>query len=608
MATSYREHEIEGTENLIWSSIKDQAGGWKQAVRELVQNGVDEHVVAEVDEAVEVTYSPFYTRVRDYGRGRNLKDPESGDIDLLTNMGETDKDSNDEVIGEFGHGKGVAWSIGVVRITSGRMCLIFNIRDWGLEPRAYPVPEEHAVDGMEVMIYHWDDQVPEPDSRKWDEYDEDIRDRFSYLELATGCEVQINGKVESDQDIDSGLTNKSVVVETDNAWISLEQNTYGNLDVYSNGVYVKDIRGEGLSGQVVTKENLSLDLSRNDIKEGCDTWQTVQEEIDEAKQELLGQIPDNRLNRRSREAMMKMMSEDPEVKQNWQDREIFKMTNGDQVSLEEISDKEEIGTTDSHGAADDLINEGEVVLDSSDNAVRAIERDDEIEIPDEFDIGEKAEEHRIESGYREINDAFVSGKERRRLLATRDLADRLGVDREIVWGEDDSLDAWTDGQNKIVITEDVVAGDTIGIWAPSIRDTLVRMYSWEQPSRDTTIKTSRYKDRFEEYMDDSQRHYRNWVRKIKREGITHWSTNGLTENEQDLAVTTKNKLRGLSERDRFYKNRESRACTVTEIGHDTVVFNDSRGNECWVDTEEDGFPTVHRSGTDGTLKRITVDR
>ena len=47
-------HGVGMTENFAWSAIKDQAGGWKQGVREGGQNGLD----APNSTRVDIRYTP----------------------------------------------------------------------------------------------------------------------------------------------------------------------------------------------------------------------------------------------------------------------------------------------------------------------------------------------------------------------------------------------------------------------------------------------------------------------------------------------------------------------------------------------------------------------
>lgn len=481
-------HRIEGTDDLLMSVIVDQAADLEHGWREAIQNGID----SPGSERVELTFDYDSTVVQDDGEGVDLT-AERG-INLLTNLGESSKSDDEDTIGEFGIGKGQIVAKGVTTMMSDDQALIFDVKNHGLKVAQRTLDE--PVDGFRVEVEHYTDEVPSSTSYRWGRYEERIKERFQYVTEATGVEVVVNDDIvsrERPEDVVEGrrhaVSETLTVEDLGDVHIAVEHSASEDLTVYSRGVKVKDVESRGLGGVVVSEPNFELNFARNDIKSGCPLWRAVSERLDDIREELFLDVPDDRLTDDARRHIADRMlalaeSGDIDALDKFAEKRVFKTAVGDHVSINQVAEKGKVGLAPAGDPAAEKLNSayGMMVLSEDDEATSRIqdiieEAQEHIPEPEEFDAREKAEELGMFDERTHIPNEELSPNRQKRLKVARYIADRMGINRTVYYGESDLYDAWTDGHSEIVITDDCMPSSNRLAWMPELFETLVHQYS-----------------------------------------------------------------------------------------------------------------------------------
>jgi hypothetical protein len=499
-------HKIEGTDDLLMSVIVDQAADLEHGWREAVQNGVD----SPGSRLVTLEYDDERTVVSDDGDGVDLTADRG--IDLLTNLGESSKSNDESAIGEFGIGKGQIIAMGRTTMRSGDTALIFDIKEHGLKVGEIELDE--PVDGLTVEVEHYEDETPRT-RRRWETYEERISDRFKYTELTNDVEVQINGETVSDgspEDTVGGLNYRHIesyeTEETGTVYTAVGMTAEDPLKVYSNGVYVKDVDSGGLGGVIVTNRNLDLNFARNDIKAGCPVWKNVNNRIDEIRQDLFEEVPDNRLTNDARRSIAEELvssarESDEETFDRFADKNVFRTADESWMSASDVDSTENVGYAEAGDPAADKLSESlnMTVLDKGHDTVQRLLRgfsdgflDGFISEPETFDPREKAEELGMFTGKDYIPVEELSPNRRKRLKVARRIANRMGINRDIQYGESDLANAWTDGHTEIVITDGCMPSGNRLAWMPELFETLVHEFSHTSDTSEGCASHGRFFD------------------------------------------------------------------------------------------------------------------
>lgn len=503
---------------LAHQHIDDQAaGGLPNSWREATQNGID----SPESSLVRLQYSPFVSIIDDDGEGLNLLDEE--DEDVLTKLGLSTKSRDDNsTYGQFGVGWGQVISKGLVIVQTQNSMVVFDYHDAytseeikeilptdpfpGLnefENGEHPLDTVHGLnyaigetsgytDGMTVIIHHYENSVPDSDSVEWQEYEEEYRDLFRYVPDVAGVEITVNGdSIEPDDPLsEEGLRSETRTVETENAYIAVCNSVVDDITVYSQGLKVCDIDGKGMKGRIITKENLDVNIARNDIKHSDNEWQEIKETVEELRIDILDDTSDNRLYSNGRQAMLDRMVNNEELREKWDDREIIPMTNDKMVSLKQVQNRDEIGIAQQDdGDADKLIEAGEYVIDGSTTEVQTICEAD-IDLPNSFNIEERVEEYGLDDDYEILDEDELNMYQIRKLLFARAFADELryevrGFNRQIVWGRHDGANAWTDGDSYIALTDTVTTSNRKEVWMSEIMRTVCHEVAHNKDSQGT---------------------------------------------------------------------------------------------------------------------------
>ncbi|CDK39382.1 uncharacterized protein BN903_156 [Halorubrum sp. AJ67] len=500
------------TDQVAQYLIEDQMADLTDAVREAVQNGAD----SPGAERVLVSVTPDQTVVCDDGAGVDLGG-EAGRRDLSVLGAGTKTRGDDSTLGEWGIGTGAIIAKGAVRIWSGTHALCFDYqdeRDTGPFAQAagregVVIDTDHAFDGVCVTIDHYASEVPEPDSYRWHRMYEQLRERFGYLSFRTGVEIVVNGDVVDRGHPFAAVDNARVAVtrETDDAYLAVTNTPEEGLAVYSNGLYVTTDYDAGVGGVVVSKGNLTLNFARTAVQSGCERWDRIQETLADTRVELYDQLSDDALDSRTRSVMAELIATDADRRERWRDRQVFQLVTETPVSLAQIQAAPQIAFQDdaSH-SADALVERGAIVLDTSDTATEQlarVARDEEnpLELPDTFAVQARAEALGVWEGYTRLDDSELTARQERYLLFARALADAIGIDRRIYWGEA-TADAWTDGYTRIVVTDSAVTSPKRAVWTHDLFLVLCHEAAHDRPDKQRTAHGRRFESRFRNLVED----------------------------------------------------------------------------------------------------------
>lgn len=537
---------IEGTDDLLRQVIEDQAEDVEHAWREAIQNGLD----SPMSTRVELDWNRVRSIIADNGDGVDLTQ-QYGE-ELLTNLGESSKDADDdETIGEFGIGKGQVFAKARTAMLSGDQALLFDIKGKGLEvlkcsaedaatvagrqdedwaSHIVEARENHDLGGLLVVMSHYDDEVPDY-SFKWDNYEERVTDRFKYAELATATRVEINGERISDASVNTDTYAYTHVEEFDGdeagrVHIGVGNSIQDDIAVYSNGVYVTDVDGRGLGGDVVVEGNLKLNFARNGIQSGCPKWAEITERLDTIRLDLFDSMPDDRLNSDAREFLAKRVLDGDD---RFTDTAVLRTASGDLVSLEEAQSRKNVGVAEpGDKAADKLEEMGSLVLDESDDATSealyAIDDEShEVEM-ETYEAEEKAEKMGIHSTYERLDQGELRPLQRKQLAIARELGDRLNEaldeERQIYYGKSDVAKAWTDGITYITITDDSTSSNKRAVWVPELFRQLVHEFSHTVDSKENQADHGiGYNSRYRETMDGHHDILTGVISEIEERGL-----------------------------------------------------------------------------------------
>jgi hypothetical protein len=494
--------------------IEDQMADLTDAIREAVQNGVD----SPGSSRVLVSVTPEQTVVCDDGAGVDLGS-DDGTRDLSVLGAGTKERADDTTLGEWGIGTGAIIAKGAVRIWSGRHALCFDYQDQrtagtfdAVAGREGVVVEtEHVFEGVCVTIDHYADEVPNPESYRWHRIVERLRERFAYLTFRTGVDILVNGApVDRGHPFEAVADSRvSVTRETDSAYLAIEHAPEDGLDVYSNGLFVTTEHDVGVGGVVVSKGNLTLNFGRTAIQSGCDRWGRIQETIAAARRELYDQVDDTALDGQTRAKMAELLIGDETLRERWCDRDLFQLVTETPVSLAQIQAAPQIAVQEgaSHGA-DALVERGAIILDTTDPATKrlvsaAAESNTELALPSQFDVATRAEEVGVWQGYSRLADTDLSTRQARYLLFARALAEAIGIDRTIHWGEA-TADAWTDGRTRIVLTDSAVTSSKRAVWTHDLFLTLCHEAAHDRSDKRRTAHGRRFESRFRELIEDPE--------------------------------------------------------------------------------------------------------
>lgn len=514
-------------------TIRDQASDLEHGWREAVQNGIDSPGSTEVH----LDFDHQTTVVWDDGEGVDLSS-ERG-LSLLKNLGATSKDRDDDsTIGQFGIGKGQIIAKGRTAFVSGDTALVFDVEQWGLElievdasevgeyveTRGYGVPDKA---GLAVVVNHYEGEVPSQGHSRWDDMAESIEARFRYVSETTGVDVHVNGEMVSDgdpfRDMDSQYA-YAEVEEVDGAGkavFALKAAKWGGVRIYSNGVYVKTDWSLGVTGRVITYRNMDLDFARDDIKSGCPVWNAVRDRLTEVRGDLFESTPSNILGDDARRFIVEWMARDPSDYDRFKDKAVLRTADERNVSLADVASKGQVGVAGRGNAAADRLSEayGMTVLDEDDEATMEVMETFVDEVPETYDAQEKADELGLMKKGRPVDPETLNTVQEKKLKTARELADRLGIMREVRYGESDVAAAWTNGTSYVYITDGAAPSRNRAAWVWELAETLVHESCHNRSTMDGCSHGRDFDKKYRREWMDATRTVAEFITEVEREGL-----------------------------------------------------------------------------------------
>ncbi|MDV3507014.1 hypothetical protein CMU89_07160 [Elizabethkingia anophelis] len=260
--------EFKTDKNLIYHLIDSQKTDLKSALSELIQNSFDANATickVNFNERLKII------SIEDNGKGfLNKKEIE----EFFGTFGTPHFEENSTKFGRFRIGRSQIFSLGSSRWRSKEFILNVDIRKKGLNYELIEVSEKQLYSNstkIDIELY-----IPN-DGDDFNSYDYresslkySIQQKFKYLQ---DMELYFNGELINS--FQENFANKKNVLEFNN-FIFIDQGEHGlrgHVMIYNLGIFTKTIRAfPKLSGSIITKKHLKLDISRTEILPNDDIW------------------------------------------------------------------------------------------------------------------------------------------------------------------------------------------------------------------------------------------------------------------------------------------------------------------------------------------------
>lgn len=242
---------------LLRSVIKKQAGTLDKALLEGIMNSIDAGA-----KRVDVTIDPLRVTINDDGRGfRNAEEVR----EFFATFG-TPHTEGDATYGRFRMGRGQMFAFGINSWRTGAFKMDVDIN----KRLGFELEEELPTQVgccIEIQLY---DALSIADVHN-------TTRAISKMVKYTPVPVYINGE-KVNVDIDP----KKFPQTIEEGYINTVSAQYGGLDVYNLGVLVCTMPAWkfGVSGVVVSRQQLDVNFARNDILATCKVWRKIKAVVD----------------------------------------------------------------------------------------------------------------------------------------------------------------------------------------------------------------------------------------------------------------------------------------------------------------------------------------
>lgn len=251
------EHEFQMHPELLRSVIKKQAGTLDKALLEGIMNSIDAG-----SQRVDVTIEPLRVTIIDDGRGfRDANEVR----EFFATFG-TPHSEGDATYGRFRMGRGQMFAFGINSWRTGTFKMDVDInKRLGFELETDLQPQIGC--SIEIKLY---------DALSLADVHNTTR-AISKMVKYTPVPVYINGE-KVNVDVNPNKFPQTI----DEAYINTESAQYGGLDVYNLGVLVCTMPAWkfGVSGVVVSRQQLDVNFARNDILSTCNVWRKIKAVVD----------------------------------------------------------------------------------------------------------------------------------------------------------------------------------------------------------------------------------------------------------------------------------------------------------------------------------------
>lgn len=242
---------------LLWSVIQSQAGTPEKALLEAIMNAVDANA-----SRCDIVIDEKGYRISDTGRGfRNRAEIE----EFFETFGTPHK-AGDATYGRFRMGRGQLFAFSTTMWRSGTFQMMVDIKGRGL---SYELLSDLLHTPGCTITGEWYERM---DKSEVIRVVHDLTQLAQWMQI----EVTVNGR-----QINKTPADQKWSLETDDAYISLK--AAGGLAVYNLGALVRVYPPHqfGVSGIIVTKNQLQVNFARNDILlSECTVWKRIRRELD----------------------------------------------------------------------------------------------------------------------------------------------------------------------------------------------------------------------------------------------------------------------------------------------------------------------------------------
>lgn len=250
-------HDFQMHPELLRSVIKKQAGSLDKALLEAIMNSIDAGA-----RRVDVSIAPLSVTISDDGRGFRDADEVR---DFFATFG-TPHTEGDATYGRFRMGRGQMFAFGINSWRTGTFKMDVDInKRLGFELES-DLPQQEGC-SIYIKLY---------DALSTADVHNTVR-AITKMVKYTPIPVYINGE-KVNVDIDP----KKFPQTINEAYINTQSAQYGGLDVYNLGVLVCTMPAWkfGVSGVVVSRQQLDVNFARNDILATCKVWRKIKVVVD----------------------------------------------------------------------------------------------------------------------------------------------------------------------------------------------------------------------------------------------------------------------------------------------------------------------------------------
>lgn len=250
-------HDFQMHPELLRSVIKKQAGSLDKALLEGIMNSIDAGA-----QRVNVTIEPLRVTINDDGRGFRDADEVR---EFFATFG-TPHTDGDATYGRFRMGRGQMFAFGINTWRTGTFKMDVDInKRLGFELET-DLPQQIGC-SIDIKLY---------DALSLADVHNTTR-AISKMVKYTPIPVYINGE-KVNVDIDPKKFPQTIA----EGYINTVSAQYGGLDVYNLGVLVCTMPAWkfGVSGIVVSRQQLDVNFARNDILATCKVWRKIKAVVD----------------------------------------------------------------------------------------------------------------------------------------------------------------------------------------------------------------------------------------------------------------------------------------------------------------------------------------
>lgn len=464
--------EFQATEGLLEDVMRKQAGSVEKAVLEAVMNSVD----AGAD-TVEVDIFPDGMRIKDDGKGMTSSEIE----EYFEKFGLKDDDIEDKEFGKFRMGRGQIFNFGVNIWETGENILVVNLD----EDETTVTLENDGPHGGQATLdtsglsYNRLDRETGPvegceiDVRFYSDLEDvdntvaEIRNLVEFIPWLHDVDVIIN-----DEAVESELVMDH---ETDNAYFAFDpEESIGNLPkwsdetaIYNKGAFVKRESIVPIASVVITKNDLDVNFSRNDILDMDDYWAETKEELIKVTKDHLTEKRD--LAHKESKWLLNQAATDDKLLKQIATVPLIEDIKGNRWSIQDLG-KEDISFSHSGDkAAKDIMESTGVLFLNRDYSE---EMQGLVEESNLLDYDEVLDKHNtFEMSV--IDDDDLSKKRRDRLSMIRWFLTEVGFTGKVRAGFSQHADAWMDGDGVLYIHKGLLNRSKMEFLTSGLEEALV---------------------------------------------------------------------------------------------------------------------------------------